>query len=211
MTRKIAIVAKGGTSALAPWRDETWEIWGMPWVIYPRVDRLFDLHTQAFWGETEKTRKFEAEWAQKAKRVYAGKAFCVDPTREHRFKNVTVYPLSEVMDFLPIPYLENSIAYMMALALLEHAKGDAIEVMGLWGVHMRGAPEYADERASVTYLAGLASGMGIDVHVPPGNPLFMSAWQAGRYGPPGGKRMINPFMAAAGALPNSTALPSEGK
>lgn len=203
MGRKIAIVAKGGTSALAPWRDDAWEIWGMPWIIYPRVDRLFDIHTQAFWLETEKNRTFEAEWSDKARRTYPDKKFYVDPSREHLFNDTVVYPLAEVSDFLPIPYLENSISYMMALALMEHAYGEEIEIMGLWGVHMRGAPEYADERASVTYLAGLAQGMGIEIYVPPGNPLFMSAWAAGRYGLPGGKRMINPFMAAAGALPNS--------
>lgn len=179
----------------------------MPWIIYPRATRLFDIHTQAFWLETEKNRKFEADWSRLAKRTYPDAQFVIDPSREHRFKNTVLYPLERVTAFLPIPYLENSISYMMALALMEHAEGEAIERIGLWGVHMRGAPEYADERASVTFLTGLALGMGIKIDIPPGNPLFMSAWEGGRYGLPGGKRMINPFMAAVGASVNTNALP----
>lgn len=196
--RKVAIVAKGGTSALAPWRDETWEIWGIPWIIYPRVDRLFDIHSSDFWQASENSSKFETEWRSKFNKTETGAVLYADPSRSDALPGSVPYPLDEVAAFLPISYLENSISYMLAFAIMEHAAGDKIESIGLWGVHMRGAPEYADERASVTFLVGLAFGMGIDVHVPPGNPLFMSAWMAGRYGLGGGKRMINPLMGAHG-------------
>ena len=46
--RKIAIVAKAATSANAPWHDEGWEIWGMPWISYPRVDKFFEIHEKIF-------------------------------------------------------------------------------------------------------------------------------------------------------------------
>lgn len=190
--RKIAIVGKGGTASLAPWQDDAWEIWGLPWIAYPRVDRLFDIHSQAFWDETEASRKLAAEWEPRLPDA----PILVDPSRLGRFPRAGPFPLDRVCATLPIVYLENSIAYMMALAIAEHANGAAIDRIGLWGVHMRGTPEYLDERASVTFLAGLAMGRGISIDIPPGNPLFMSTWNAGRYGLGGGKRMINPLMGA---------------
>lgn len=170
--KKVAIVAKAGTSGLAPWRDEGWEIWGLPWISYPRVNRLFESHSQAFADATDYTKD---DWIDKTNAL--GVPVYCEPCRMHLFQNAVAYPLEAVSVSLPIPYLENSIAYQLALAI--HEGADAI---GLYGVHMMGGDEYALQRSSITYLVGLAQGRGIEVIVPPGSPLFMSAYIAGRYG-----------------------------
>ena len=60
--------------------------------------------------------------------------------------------------------------------------------IGLYGVHMMGSGQYAFERPSITYLVGLAQGRGIEVEIPLGSPLFISDFNAGRYGQAGGRR-----------------------
>jgi hypothetical protein len=179
--RKVAIIGKAGTSGLAPWRDETWEIWGMPWISCPRATRLFDIHTQERWAEC-KTQKDE-DWIGMYRKEYPDVPVYCDKSRVHVFKKPVLYPFDEIAAFLPFPYLENSIAYELALAIYE-----GVDEIGLWGIHMMGSGEYIEERPSVTYLIGLAQGQGIRVTIAPGSPLFMSCNVAGRYGLPGGKR-----------------------
>lgn len=179
--RKVAIIGKAGTSGLAPWRDETWEIWGMPWLSCPRVTRLFDIHSQQSWDQCSVLK--DADWKDEyIKNCLDIPVYC-DPSRTGIFLRPVVYPLEEVLASLPIPYLENSIAYQLALAIYEK-----VDEIGLWGIHMMGTSEYVAERPSVTYLIGLAQGKGIKVSIAPGSPLFMSCHTAGRYGLPGGRR-----------------------
>lgn len=175
---KVAIVAKGGTSSLAPWRNPEWEIWGLPWISYPRVTRLFDLHTQECVDCCPVEWFQKGEWVEKGRKQFETVPVYCDSSRAHLYPDAVPYPLEAVQAFLPYAYLENSIAYQLALAMYEGA-----EEIGLYGVHMMGRPEFVYERPSVTYLVGLAQGKGIRVSIPPGSPLFMSAYEAGRYGP----------------------------
>lgn len=108
-------------------------------------------------------------------------------SRMDSLPNAVEYPTEEILEFLPFAYLENTIAYMMALAIYEE-----VDVIGLWGVHMRGAPVYEAERPSITYLTGLAHGKGIEVYIPPGCPLVASCWEMGRYGVNSKRRPISP-------------------
>lgn len=179
--RKVAIIGKAGTSGLAPWRDTSWEVWGMPWISCPRVTRLFDVHTEERWAEC-KTQK-DADWIDHYRANCSDVPVYCDKSRFHVFEKPVAYPFEEIIASLPIPYLENTIAYQLALAIYE-----GVDEIGLWGIHMMGSGEYIEERPSVTYLIGLAQGKGIKVTIAPGSPLFMSCNIAGRYGLPGGKR-----------------------
>lgn len=169
--RKIAIVAKGGTSSLAPWNSD-WEIWGIPWIKYPNVDLLFEVHHQDIYDKSKQESYYhDQKWIENIKCPI----YCVD-SRLH-LPNAIRYPIEDILNSLPIPYLENSIAYMLALAIYQN-----VDEIGLWGVHMRGIHEYEAERPSVTYLIGLAQGKGIKITIPGGCPLFASTWEMGRYG-----------------------------
>jgi hypothetical protein len=142
----------------------------MPWISHPRISRFIDCHEQSsYTGPNEFRDGIMARNNELDVPVYCPES------RFHAYRNPALYPLKGVMDFLPIPYLENSVAYMMALALYE-----GCEELGLYGVHMQGP--YIHHRPSVTYLVGLAQGMGINVTIPPGSPLFMSMYMQGRYG-----------------------------
>lgn len=175
--RKIAIVAKGSTSALAPWRDPSWEIWGLPWISYPRVDALFDVHTQHC-ADTSPDKGFRTgDWLEEFRRKQDHLPVYCHPSRAHLFSNPLDFPFDAVLASVPIPYFENSIAYQIAFAVMEGATE-----IGLWGVHMLGKREYIAEKPSIAYHVGLAEGRGVKVTIPDGAPLFASYWTAGRYG-----------------------------
>jgi hypothetical protein len=176
--RKVAIVAKAATSALAPWHDEEWEIWGLPWISYPRCDRMFEMHHQSMAALDPDPYFREDRWAAEfARKPYGECPVYCDASRMRLFANPVEYPIKAVKAELPIPFLENSIAYQIALAIHER-----VDEIGLYGVHMVGASEYIAERPSVTYLIGLAQGRGIKVTIAAGSPLMASYWMKGRYG-----------------------------
>jgi hypothetical protein len=157
--RKVAIIGKGGTIALAPWDDEAWEIWGMPWLSCPRATRLFEMHSQAC-ADTFEGQDRDDYWVPKSQQWFPGVPVYCDPSRLHVFPNAVEYPL------------------------------EGCDEIGLWGIHMMGRDEFAWQRPSVTYLIGLAQGQGVKVTIPPGSPLFMSGYEAGRYGVSMAKRDI---------------------
>ena len=68
------------------------------------------------------------------------------------------------------PYLESSIAYMMALAILEK-----VDRIGIWGVDLHCESEYVYQRPNLEYLIGLARGKGIKVFIPPQSALLSHA------------------------------------
>jgi len=70
------------------------------------------------------------------------------------------FPLKECAAKFGYPYFSNTIAYMIAYALLKGAK--EIE---LYGVNQAGSHEYTEERPSVEYWLGIALGMGVKVTI----------------------------------------------
>lgn len=172
--RKVAIVGRcWSTRSDAPWDDTSWEKWGLAWDPLPVVDRIFETH-QNF-------------------RMYLGSQEEGDyHVGGLRMSKVTVYML-EHHDDIPqcvkidmdavtkvvgtatnarTPYLESSLAYMMAQALLELKAGDKI---GIWGVDLHCDSEYAFQRPNLEYLIGMCRGKGIKVYIPPQSALLSHA------------------------------------
>lgn len=183
---KVAIVAKGGTSAFAPWDDEEWEIWGMPWISHPRVSRLFDVHEEGAVDD-----EFNKRWEPYALERYPGVPIYCPESRLHISPDTVPFPYEEMRAAFPRAYFENSIAYMIAFAIYEGATD-----IDLCGVHMMIGADLNGERSSVMYWNGFAEGRGINLTTPAGSPLFMSLWEAGRYGVSNKRRNVSPMMGA---------------
>lgn len=161
----------------------------MPWVEMPRATLLFEIHSQECLDAEENAVYRESRWLPKALEFYSDIPTLCHPSRTHLFPKGEDFPFDDVMAAVPCAYLENTIAYQLAYAIYEHkVLGRTIDRIGLFGVHMMGRLEFVWERPSVIYFIGLAQGMGIDVFMPPGAPLFMSGYMAGRYGLAGGYR-----------------------
>lgn len=189
--RKVAIVARAGTAALAPWRDTSWEIWGIPCLRYPRVDRLFEIHADDVSRKDAAHIVRDDAWRELAFPMYDDVPLYCDPSRMHLSPSTVEYPLAEIEANFPRKYLENSIAYMVALAIHE-----GCDELGLWGVHMTGRAQFEYELPSVAYWTGFAEGRGVKVTIPPGSPLLMSTWEAGRYGVNDRRRYTLPTMGS---------------
>lgn len=176
--RKIAIVGRcDNTRGHAPFDDDSWEIWGLAWDNLLRVDRLFEVHDHwktggYFEGGGDTANEDYLAWLRGcACPIYLLEADPDVPTS-------VAYPVDEVKKLVGgNPYLESSVGYMLALAILENA-----DRIGIWGVDLSLDEEYAYQRPNTEYLIGLARGRGIKVFVPPDAALLSSAWDSGRYG-----------------------------
>lgn len=166
--RKVAIMGKCSNSrADAPIDLADWEVWALAWDLLPRADRHFEMHDywRNFLGGGDAAQKHK-EWMQGVTvPVYMLK---VEPDIPMSVE----YPMEEVRKTFGATcygtaYLESSIAYMMALAILEN-----VDQIGIWGCDLATGGEYAYQRPNMEYLIGYARGRGIKVYVPPQNYLL---------------------------------------
>ena len=148
----IAIVGMFESFVDAPWDDDKWEMWGMPWhpEYWVKMDRLFDIHEPTpAWDKLD-------EFTEKAKSISAPLY-----TRDQVNDYVTRYPIEKVE-----PYFESSMSYMIALAVEEGHKK-----IGLWGFGMHSDSEYAHQKANTEYWIGYARGQGVEVYIHPSSAL----------------------------------------
>lgn len=166
--RKIAIIGKcSNTRGDAPLRDNSWEIWNLAWDPLPVSHRTFEMHEnwRNFLGGGDAAEMHRAWLIGQTVPVYMLK-------KEHDVPMSVEYPMDAIADFTGrtrygTAYLESSIAYMFALAMLERA-----DKIGVWGCDLSTGGEYAYQRPNMEYLIGIARGMGINVYVPPQNALL---------------------------------------
>lgn len=162
--RKVALVGNAGTWIHAPWSDASWEIWShtSSKTLVKRVDRFFDLHPKVFWNKAE-GKKWDPEY------VNWLKGNRVPILMQERYRDVPAavkYPKDRILaEFRP--YLTSQTAWMIALALTE-----GVTHLGFFGVHYAHYTEYATQRAGCEYWIGLAEGRGVQIVLPPGNPLL---------------------------------------
>ncbi len=162
----------------------------MPWISYPRVDALFDVHTNDC---VEDAPVEEAEWKAKAFPGYNDiPLYCSTPCRLHLSPSTELFSFDDIRQEFPRAFVENSVPYMIARAAWEQRKFGNIGRVGFWGCHMTGRAAVESDRASVLYWIGLLEGMGVEIYEAPGSPLFMSDWEAGRYGVNGRRRNVDP-------------------
>lgn len=185
--RKVAII---GTAEphwrSGPFGDDSWEIWtcGGVYAAVPRITRHFEIHdkeeTCKGWGDpaTEAAqRNVYWNWiAAQGPKVFLKEVLPETP-------NATPFPIDALCKAFPDKYFTNSVSYMVALAIAE-----GVDEIGLWGIDMAlggegEADEYGRQRPSVEYYLGIATGMGIAVHLPPQTTLLQSRKLYGFDGP----------------------------
>ena len=164
--RKVAIVGSAPSSwHLAPFHDESWEIWGMNGMhdSVPRWDRWFHLHTPEF------ILPPEVEWmkAQSADKPIYTVAGADDAPA------VLPFPVDEITQKFG-RYFTNSVSFLIAMALHE-----GVDVIGIYGVDMAQTGEYGSQRPSCEYFIGLARGMGVEVVIPDQSELLKAAYLYG--------------------------------
>ena len=72
-------------------------------------------------------------------------------------------------------YATSTPAYMIALALYEHMEGDTLDEIRLAGIELAVGTEYFWQRPCMEYYLGVATGMGIEVKMPPQGSSMLAA------------------------------------
>lgn len=171
--KKVAIIGFTQHNNVAPWNDPDWELWGLndlhsafeqfrPGIFTNEPDRVrwFQIHHDRN-GEYPGARDPEhTKWLQNT----LVPVYTFVPNDE--IKSCVRYPINEILRAFPRAYFNNSISWMIALAIYE-----GFETIGLYGVDMaidgvHGQSEYAHQRPSVEYFVGIAEGRGIEFLIP---------------------------------------------
>lgn len=160
--KKLCILGTASTLGSTPWDKKEYDYWGCSPVIThepaqgKRIDVLFELHHMEYWGQEAVSKRLNDSNVP------------IFMLKETPFiKNSITYPIKEIQEEIKNVYLKkyftNTIAYMIALAILM-----GYERIELYGVHMSaklkdGDDEY--ERQKPCCEAWLAYGAGKDVEM----------------------------------------------
>ena len=177
--RKIAILGKAPDSLVgAPVNDESWEIWTINDSVYrgqvTRWTRHFELHPIEWTKEAAYDKYFDWLCEKHDQPIVLREAV-------EAVVSGIAYPRAEVIGHFAGPgadYFTNTISWMLALAIWElDVAGDKEGEIGLWGVNMAqhgigGKSEYAKQRPSCEFWAGMARGRGYTFHLPDASDLL---------------------------------------
>lgn len=149
---KIGILGTAFSYRKAPFDDPSWEFWACNNGEPPRWDRWFQLHGGAIIDSFPGYR----DWlAAQIKPVYMQTTCASVP-------NATAYPLDAMKAKYGDWFFTSTISFMLALAIEEGA-----EEIGLWGVDLAHASEYAYQKPGARFFLQIARMQGIKVTMPP--------------------------------------------
>lgn len=196
--RKIAIVGCSDTKKLAPFGDESWEIWAMnnAFVHTPRRNLWFEIHPikqeNGIFYRRELIRPGVFKWVDnfrgQSMRDYMQSLAELDiPVLMQQHWDIipksVPYPLQEIIQQFG-RYFTNSVSWMIALAcryIIEDKAAGKIANghIGCWGVDMATTTEYGHQRPSCEFFLGVAAGLGIMITVPPEADLLKARFLYG--------------------------------
>jgi hypothetical protein len=158
--RKIAIVGTAPSSRnLAPIHDPTWEIWACSPgnQNLQRVDRWYEIHAlEANWVDCTTDRKIEwIEWLRDKPNIVMAEKY-------PGFPGARAYPIDELTEEFGPWFFTSTPAMMMAEAIYEGAT-----TIGVFGIDLAQAEEYACERPGFQFWIQEAGKRGIKVLIPP--------------------------------------------
>jgi sarcosine oxidase delta subunit len=193
---KIALVGSAPSSiGLAPFHDPEWKKWGVSPGAHPllkKLDAFFEIHR---WTPNERgfTPEFIAWMAALGCPVYLNEKRDDIPTS-------VAYPAAEILAMWPglaQSFFTSSLAWMLALAIMEIERNPVVEMqgtsaelgrggdyqmagrgkfegkgeIGLWGVDMAADEEYWHQKPGCHFFMLEAERRGIKVTVPPQSDL----------------------------------------
>ena len=156
----ITILGNGQTLTRCPEKKiENGEYWGCN-NTYKKVkvelDKLFIMH-DLYSTQYNKEKNLIKEINEKSFPVYTLGKYA-------ELKNGVQYPMKKIIKEFKVAYFLNNISYMLALAILQKPK-----CIGMFGVDMSFGTnvEYMqNEKACIEFWLGLATGRGIEIHIP---------------------------------------------
>ncbi len=191
--KRVAIVGFADSRDMAPYKDDSWEIWGLnslfEMIDMQHVTRWFEIHDvklfsidtnkEIGFGLTRTGQPYLQALAQLNCPIYMVEKYpdIANSVRYPLEDMITEFdpklrrlewskPFSHSADLDWNGYFTNTISYMIALAI-----HDGFEEIGIYGVDMATSQggignEYAAQRPSCEYYIGVAQGRGIKITIP---------------------------------------------
>ena len=157
---KVAILGCAPSARMAPFYDDTWEIWGTgtTGARYPRWDRWFQIHdmdklVRGYRSLTPDQITEMMDWLK----GFRGPVYMQQ--EGPGIPGSVVYPFEEMVAKFGRNFRATA-SWMLALAIHEGATE-----IGIYGVDMAAEGEYQEQRPSVRFFEGWARGAGIKVYV----------------------------------------------
>lgn len=168
MVKKIALVGTSESSVkLADSLDKSWQVWGCngSYQMISGCDIHFELHTIPYL-KTVATPKALEEYFEFMK--FKGKNLVLNGKYEE-FPEAQDYPINQVIEYFQHRYFNNTISYMIALAIM---KNPDLEELAIFGIDMAADTEYSHQRPCTEFYLGWARAKGIKVLIPHVCPLL---------------------------------------
>lgn len=198
---KVAIVGFAQTTRhLAPFHDPSFEIWSLnnAYIFLPErphadgriAERWFEVHSEDLYGWELRRPGPHVHWMSQ----FPGPMYLME-ARADMPRSIS-FPIDEAVQWLQIPYLTSTPAYMLALAMMEGFKE-----IHIYGIDLATESEYADQRPNLEWLIGLALGRGHTIQLPPGTHLLTGdLYGRGKHRPGGEKHTREAYEQRIGAL-----------
>lgn len=170
--KTVAIVGMATTSRhLAPYDDESIPIWALNESATPRfnflkrVTRIYQLHPE--WDFTRPTNHNYEDYPKWIREKHPFEIFMQE--QDGRYPSGVRFPLTEIVERFggQSLYFTSTAPYMIAHALYE-----GYTRIEMYGFEMAMGEEYSNQRPATEFWMGVATGMGVDIYLPPGNPLL---------------------------------------
>lgn len=157
--RRVRLLGKGLGWELCPDRQPGWELWGLNGLLFAnkKLDRIFMMDIL---DEMPSVKSGTWELQDVIEQANKLKIRLVGPYKYDEIPTSEAYPIDEAIREFGIPYFNNTIAFMIAYALLH-----GVEELQIWGINQASGTEYFYEKGCVEYWLGIASGMGVKVSV----------------------------------------------
>ena len=170
---KVAIVGFAPHRKLAPFDDESFEIWGINDLYtcgdVKRWDRWFQIHHPDHYAGSKGRKTIPEMYAEYVK--WDCPVYMVE--KEKDIPNSVEFPFKALVEKYG-SYFNNTISWLIAFAMHEGFKE-----IHLYGVDMATHTEYGHQRPSCEYFIGLARGQGINVVMPKESGLLRTKYLYG--------------------------------
>jgi hypothetical protein len=161
---KIGIIGSAPSSInLAPFDDPSWTLWGCSEgaaqvVGNRKVAAWFEIHDWPW-----------SRWPKDYQDFLLRQSVVYTPKLMPELPNSVAYPFADMTAKYGAYFWTCSPAYMLAMAIDQKP-----EEIGIWGIDMAAADEWAYQRPACHFFIGIAQALGIKVTVPPQSDLLVA-------------------------------------